>query len=185
MTTKGIIKRHPSAVVKPKAARKSGATVTQTSIRGIRQPMPPTAAMSAGKSHLLFSRMVANEPGPAAKIGVIRSGVSAGVVEDMVKYLDAPKTLIFAVLKTPESTAHKAIKEDKALDAATSERVVRIADITRLAQETFGGQETAVAWLKKENRALGGVSPLSMLDTGPGADEVRKILSAINYGGAF
>src|SRR5438034_3072033 len=141
MTTKGIIKRHPSAGVKRKAVRKSGAAVTRTSIRGFRQAMSPTGAMSAGKSRLLFSKMVANEPAPAAKIGVIRSGVSAAVVEDMVKYLDAPKTVIFAVLKTPESTAHKAIKEDKALDAATSERVVRIADITRLAQETFGMQE--------------------------------------------
>jgi putative toxin-antitoxin system antitoxin component (TIGR02293 family) len=147
--------------------------------------MSPSAASIAGKSRLLFSKMVANEPAPAAKIDLIRGGVSAGVLEDMVKYLDTSKTVIFSVLKTPESTAHKAIKEGKALDAATSERVVRIADITRFAQETFGGQESAVTWLKRENRALGGVPPLSMLDTGPGADEVRKILSAINYGGAF
>jgi putative toxin-antitoxin system antitoxin component (TIGR02293 family) len=129
--------------------------------------------------------MIASEPGPVSKIGVIRNGIAAGVVEDMVRYLDVAKTVIFSVLKTPESTAHKAIKEGKTLDAATSERVVRIADITRLAQATFGGQQNAVIWLKRENRALSGASPLSMLDTGPGGDEVRKILSAIDYGGVY
>jgi putative toxin-antitoxin system antitoxin component (TIGR02293 family) len=177
MSTKGSREKRASASGRSRAVKGPGAIA--------HRPVSQYEVTIPGKGGALFSRMVAREPGPAVKIGVIRSGLSAGVVEDMVTYLSAPKTVIFSVLKTPESTAHKAIKEDRALDAATSERVVRIADITRLAQETFGGQGNAVAWLKKENRALGGVSPLSLLDTGPGADEVRKILSAISYGGTF
>jgi uncharacterized protein (DUF2384 family) len=58
-------------------------------------------------------------------------------------------------------------------------------DARELAEEIFGGRETAARWLKTSNLALGGATPLSMLDTEPGAAEVRRILSAIDYGGAL
>ena len=121
----------------------------------------------------------------AAKIDVIRSGVPARVVDDMAEYLDVPKHVIFGVLHTPESTAHKLIKDNRPLDSAASERVVRVADIIRMAEESFGGRDAAARWLKTANLALGGATPLSMLDTEPGAGEVRRILSSIDYGGVF
>jgi putative toxin-antitoxin system antitoxin component (TIGR02293 family) len=111
--------------------------------------------------------------------------VRARVVDDMVEYLGVPKNVIFGLLRTPESTAHRLIKDDRRLDPAASERVVRVADITRMAEETFGGREAATRWLKTANLALGGATPLSMLDTEPGTAEVRRILSSIDYGGVF
>lgn len=134
---------------------------------------------------LLFKRFVANPTAAAEKIEVIRAGVNARVMDGMVAYLDVPKNQIFAVLRTPESSAHTLIKDNRTLDSATTERVLRVADITRFAEETFGGRDPATKWLKSENRALAGATPLSMLDTEPGAGEVRKILASINYGGAF
>ena len=132
-----------------------------------------------------FKAFVARETPAAKKIDVIRSGVPARVVDGMVEYLDVPKSVIFGVLHTPESTAHKLIKDNRTLDAAASERVVRIADVARMAEVTFGGRDAATRWLKSAALALGGVTPLSMLDTEPGASEVRRILSSINYGGVF
>ena len=70
------------------------------------------------------------------------------MVDDIVDYLDVPKSVIFGVLHTPESTAHKLIKENRPLDSAASERVVRVADVTRIAEETFGGREAATRWLE-------------------------------------
>lgn len=132
----------------------------------------------------VFRSFVTKETPTAQKIDVIRSGVRARVVDDMVEYLDVPKNVIFSILHTPESTAHRLIKDNRTLDAAASERVVRVADITRMAEESFGGRAAATRWLKSSNLALGGATPLSMLDTEPGAGEVRRILSSINYGGA-
>lgn len=132
-----------------------------------------------------FDAMVAADTPAARKIAAIRGGVRARVVDDMVRYLDVPKTVIFGLLHTPESTAHKLIKEGRALDAGASERVVRVADVARLAEATFGDRATAAQWLKTDNLALGGDSPLSMLDTEPGAAEVRRLLSAIDHGGVF
>ena len=138
-----------------------------------------------GKSPMGFTAFVVRETPAAAKIAIIRSGVTARVVDEMVRYLDVSKNDIFRVLRTPESTAHKLIKDGRPLDAGASERVVRVADITRMAADTFGGRDAATQWLKTPNLALDAATPLSMLDTEPGAGEVRRILSAINYGGAF
>ena len=132
-----------------------------------------------------FTAFVSRDTSPAAKIDAIRTGINAGVVDDMVQYFDVSKTDIFAILLTPASTAHRLIKENRPLDPAASERVVRVADVTRMAEDTFGGREAAARWLKAPNRAFDDQTPLSMLDTEPGSGEVRRVLSAINYGGAL
>jgi len=155
--------------------------MARQSVRATTKPRRVTA----GKGATAFRAFVARDIPTAKKIDVIRSGVVARVVDDMVEYLDVPKNVIFGILHTPESTAHKLIRDNRPLDSATSERVMRVADITRMAEETFGGRATATQWLKTANRALAGATPLSLLDTEPGAREVRRILSSINDGGAF
>ena len=140
---------------------------------------------TAKKRSAVFQTFLRAETPTAARIDVIRSGVPARVVDDIVEYLDIPKHVIFGVLHTPESTAHKLIKDNRPLDSAASERVVRVADIIRAAEETFGGRSAATRWLRTGNLGLGGATPLSMLDTEPGAGEVRRILSSIDYGGVF
>lgn len=134
---------------------------------------------------VVFEAFLAKETPAAKKIELIRSGVTARVVDDMVEYFDVSKSDIFKLLRTPESTAHKLIKDNRPLDPGASERVVRVAEITKTAEETFGGREAAAQWLKTPNLALKAATPLSMLDTEPGAREVRRILSAIDHGGVF
>ena len=140
---------------------------------------------AAKKRPAVFQTFLTTVTPAAAKIDVIRSGLPARVVDDMAEYLDVPKHVIFGVLHTPESTAHKLIKDNRPLDSAASERVVRVADIIRMAEGSFGGREAATRWLKTANLGLGGATPLSMLDTEPGAGEVRRMLSSIDYGGVF
>jgi putative toxin-antitoxin system antitoxin component (TIGR02293 family) len=132
-----------------------------------------------------FETLVAHTTPAATKIELIRRGVAARVVDDMVRFFAVPKQVIFGILHTPESTAHRLIKDDRALDSGASERVVRVADIAHAAEETFGSHEAATRWLKAANRGLAGATPLSMVDTEPGAAEVRRLLASINYGGAF
>ena len=161
--------------------------VTKTSTtRTYRARRSGTAsARMPGVKGPVFEAFVLNATTTTKKIALIRDGVVARIVNDMVEYLDVPKNVIFGLLHTPESTAHKLIKDNRTLDSAASERVMRVADITRMAEDTFGGREPATTWLKSTNRALAGVTPLSMLDTEPGAGEVRRVLSSINHGGVF
>ena len=145
----------------------------------------PRIAPPSTDSQMAFKGFLARDTPPAKKIQLIRGGVAARVVDDMVEYFHVSKSEIFRILRTPESTAHKLIKAGRPLDAGASERVVRVADITRMAEDTFGGREAATQWLKTPNFALDAATPLSVLDTEPGAREVRRILSAINHGGVF
>jgi len=144
-----------------------------------------TRATTKKNRGVVFEAFVTRETPAGEKIDVIRRGIRARVVDDMVEYLDVPKSVIFGLLHTPGSTAHRLIKDNRALDSAASERVVRVADITRRAEEIFGGREAATRWLKTPNLSLRRATPLSMLDTEPGAGEVRRVLSSINYGGTF
>ena len=144
------------------------------------------AHVATGQAHwVYFTKFIAKDTPAAVKIDAIRTGINAGVVDEMVGYFDMSKSEIFDILLTPASTAHRLIKEKRPLDPAASERVVRVADVTRMAEETFGGREAAARWLKTPNLALRNATPLSMLDTEPGAGEVRRVLAAINYGGAL
>jgi putative toxin-antitoxin system antitoxin component (TIGR02293 family) len=132
-----------------------------------------------------FTRFVAGETPTTTKIDAIRTGISAEVVDEMVRYFHVSKGDIFEILLTAPSTAHRLIKEKRLLDPAASERVVRVAEIARMAEETFGGHEAATRWLKTPNLALENATPLSMLDTEPGAGEIRRLLAAIDHGGAL
>ena len=61
---------------------------------------------------------------------------------------------------------------------------LRIDELQALAMETFGSKTMAIAWLHKENFVLGG-TPISMAESESGIMEVKKILSAISYGGVI
>jgi putative toxin-antitoxin system antitoxin component (TIGR02293 family) len=52
-----------------------------------------------------------------------------------------------------------------------------------LAKHYLGDDDAAIHWLKRPNRALGGLIPLDCLDTEPGARMVENVLGRIAYGG--
>jgi putative toxin-antitoxin system antitoxin component (TIGR02293 family) len=73
-------------------------------------------------------------------------------------------------------------KHEKALTAVESDRLVGVARLASLAEDVLGSREQARGWLRDPNRALGGVTPLSCLDTEPGRRRVEATLLQIRYG---
>jgi putative toxin-antitoxin system antitoxin component (TIGR02293 family) len=63
-----------------------------------------------------------------------------------------------------------------------SDAVVRIAQALAKAIDVLGGRHKAAHWLMSPNRALGGETPLNLLDTSAGAYEVDTVLDRIEYG---
>lgn len=63
-----------------------------------------------------------------------------------------------------------------------SEKVYQVAKVVALADQVFGDLENSHSWLHAPNRALGGDTPFSRLDTAAGADEVTQLLQRIDYG---
>ena len=63
-----------------------------------------------------------------------------------------------------------------------SDWVNRLARIAAQAEEVFGSMEKASHWLRESNTALGGVTPISLLDTDLGTRQVENVLGRIEHG---
>jgi antitoxin ParD1/3/4 len=66
--------------------------------------------------------------------------------------------------------------------AKESDRVSRVAKVARRAVEVFGDYDQGRAWMTDSISALGGKTPLSLLDTVEGYELVVTTLSRIEYG---
>jgi putative toxin-antitoxin system antitoxin component (TIGR02293 family) len=64
-----------------------------------------------------------------------------------------------------------------------SDRLYRMARLLALARENLGDSARASRWLKRSNRALGGLAPIAAIDTELGARQVENLLGRIAYGG--
>jgi len=120
---------------------------------------------------------------PGARIKIVRAGVSPLILVSASEHFGMPRNLFAKLLGISPATAERKIKAGSLLGQTETERLERIALIENEADKVFGTSDKALDWLTKNNAALG-VTPLSMLDTETGAGEVRKVLSAIAYGGA-
>jgi len=66
---------------------------------------------------------------------------------------------------------------------AESDRMARFARILAHAIHVLEDAGAAAKWLHRENRALGGRTPISLLSTDVGTREVEDVLIRIEYGG--
>jgi putative toxin-antitoxin system antitoxin component (TIGR02293 family) len=82
----------------------------------------------------------------------------------------------------PRRTLSHRRAKNQPLSRAESERAVRIASITSLAEDTFGDKDKADVWLRRPTTALGGQRPIDLLDNEVGARLVEQLLYRIAYG---
>jgi putative toxin-antitoxin system antitoxin component (TIGR02293 family) len=112
----------------------------------------------------------------------IRQGFRPAVVEELMRSSGLTlKELAEALDLSPRSLQRR--RRSGRLARFESDRLYRLARIVALAQHNLGNRESASRWLKRANRALGGVAPISALDTELGARLVEDVLGRIAYGG--
>jgi putative toxin-antitoxin system antitoxin component (TIGR02293 family) len=138
-------------------------------------------------------RMVVNELGGRKVLGrnlasqrdlceAIREGFPPAVVEELMQASGLTlKELAESLDLSPRSLQRR--RRSGRLARFESDRLYRLARIIALAQQSFGDRRSAARWLKRSNRALGGVSPISAIDTELGARQVENVLGRIAYGG--
>ena len=126
-------------------------------------------------------------------IKIVRSGLPQAALEALSQRFDLSTDLVVATLKlqTPTSIHHVKQLQPNARNAATaqvrlsvdeSERLLRLAMVAAIAVDIFGDQREVSAWLQAPNRALGGVTPLSQMDTDVGVRQVECALGRIEHG---
>ncbi len=112
----------------------------------------------------------------------IREGFPQTVVEEVMHAAGLTlKELATSLDLSPRSLQRR--RREGRLAQYESDRLYRLARIIALAKHYLGDDEAARRWLKRPNRALGGSTPLELIDTELGARAVENVLGRIAYGG--
>ena len=85
-------------------------------------------------------------------------------------------------LVVPRRTYARRRQANDTLSQAESDRAVRLARLTAMAERVFGEAKIAHRWLRKPSRTLAGSVPLDLMRTETGAHLVEQTLHRIDYG---
>lgn len=113
----------------------------------------------------------------------IREGIGAEILRSASSFFGVSQVRIQQITQVPGSTAARLERAKARIDAAATERIFRMAAVTKMAAEVFENEAAAVAWMRDSNPGLGSDAPLDLMDTEPGAASVRLVLNAIATGG--
>jgi len=114
-------------------------------------------------------------------IPLLRLGLPYGALVSLTDKLELSIDVTSTSLHLARRTLARRKGQDR-LDAQESERIVRLADVAAHAAEVLGGLDKARQWLMADNRALGGVAPITLLDTDVGTRAVEDVLIRVHHG---
>jgi putative toxin-antitoxin system antitoxin component (TIGR02293 family) len=114
-------------------------------------------------------------------IGNVRRGLSTQVFKGVAASLGFSDRELAGVLKIPNRTLDRRLKHE-VLSPDESDRLARVANILKRAQEVFGNVEKARDWMNTPLSAFEGETPLQRADTSIGANQVEDVLGRIDYG---
>jgi putative toxin-antitoxin system antitoxin component (TIGR02293 family) len=114
-------------------------------------------------------------------LGIIRRGVRVRVAEYLLEKEKLTLAELDKVIMPRRTYAYRKLKFDR-FTREQSDRLVRVARVMAGAEEAFGAADRAHIWLRRPTTALGGESPLDLLDTDEGARRVETLLGRIEHG---
>jgi putative toxin-antitoxin system antitoxin component (TIGR02293 family) len=118
-------------------------------------------------------------PAVALQITKIRKGVPAKIFAQTAKRIGlAQSELAIKLGLSPRTMASRRAK----LTPEESEKTLRIQLLFEQAARVFESEDEAREWLNSPAYGLAGQRPIDLLDTEPGAMQVRDYLGAIEYG---
>jgi putative toxin-antitoxin system antitoxin component (TIGR02293 family) len=114
----------------------------------------------------------------------IKKGFPVQLFQAMRLTFNLQQEMVAILFNGSASTFERRIREDQALDTVASERLDRIASVSNLAHGVFENQDAAAKWMSVPNKALGDIAPILLCETEIGAKQVRRVLHALEWGGA-
>lgn len=112
----------------------------------------------------------------------VRKGLPSVYIAEMSEALAMPRANFLDSLQLPRSTIEARIKKNTPLTSSEGDAVLRAAKALAKAEVVFEDRAAASAWLKREIRSLGGVTPVSLMDTDSGFALVMNTLGRIEHG---
>jgi putative toxin-antitoxin system antitoxin component (TIGR02293 family) len=139
-------------------------------------------AAKSGVAELLGGRKVLGSLSDSEDfVRAVRHGLPYASLEALTRALGRDLGDLGAVVGIPERTLARR-RHQRLLSPVESDRLYRLAYVTHVASATLGGVQAARVWLSRDNRALGGANPLSLLDTDIGCRQVEDALARVSNG---
>jgi putative toxin-antitoxin system antitoxin component (TIGR02293 family) len=112
----------------------------------------------------------------------IEQGFSFATVLRILRLMALPMQALADILLIPARTLQRR-KATGRLEPDESDRLFRLVRVYGRALELFeGNNQEALEWLHSPSIALGGVTPLSLLKTEPGSQEVERLITRLEHG---
>jgi putative toxin-antitoxin system antitoxin component (TIGR02293 family) len=83
------------------------------------------------------------------------------------------------------STLHRRLARGQRLTLRESDRLIRLAHVTAMAETVFGNKEKAQRWLCKPKKRFACRAPIALLSTYPGTRLVEDLIVELAEGGRF
>jgi len=112
---------------------------------------------------------------------LVREGLPAAALEFLLAQDWLAATDLYRLVGSPRTLQRKRAGRG-VLSPEESDRLARVARVIVRAEDALGDREKARRWLDRENRALGGRRPITLLDSDAGAVAVERILGRIEHG---
>jgi putative toxin-antitoxin system antitoxin component (TIGR02293 family) len=114
-------------------------------------------------------------------IAAVRQGLPFTVFTTLQEFLGVSAATLAQLIGLPVRTLHYR-KRQGSFKPDESDNLVRIARVLSRVLEFFEDKEDALYWLKTPATALDDTTPLSLLDTEIGAQEVLRLIGQLEHG---
>lgn len=165
-----------SVEIRPNSAARTGAALAADKLDRTR------GEARSGKDfwNLVIETASSSEQERIAKISL---GYPADYLVTIRAALALTASLAEQLFNVSQSTLLRRLKDRQRLSPVTSERLDRLASVANLAHEVFEDRDRALSWLSSPNLALGNQPPIMLCETEIGANQVRRVLHALEWGG--
>lgn len=108
--------------------------------------------------------------------------LGGAVIVDLATRVGVTPEILLHSLRLTNDTLKRRVTENGDLFPAERDRIYRVERVLARANAVLEDALAAQIWVNRSNRSLGGVSPLSLLDTEAGYELVLDTLGRIEYG---
>lgn len=141
-----------------------------------RRPMPPGAFYALMGGKLGVSRIRSDED----LASLVEKRLPAAAIKSLVRG-GLSNAEVYQLIVPRRTLAHR-IANHQPLSREESDKAVRVARITTMAERAFHDTEKAWRWLRKPKRRFESKTPIEMLATEAGARLVEEMIIQFEYG---
>jgi putative toxin-antitoxin system antitoxin component (TIGR02293 family) len=118
---------------------------------------------------------------PMDKMNMSKEGVTKKDFEAIKERLRLDYDSMATILSVTRATLLSK-KGDEKFNTPLSERIIDVNDIYSYGIEVFEDEDRLQEWIHRPNKALGGKTPIDIMDSQFGREEVRNLIGRIAYG---